>query len=425
MVGTTVPAMLPAPTFREALRFWAKLGCVSFGGPAGQIALLHTELVEKRRWIAEERFQHALNFCLLLPGPEATQLATYCGWALHGTRGGLAAGVLFILPSALLLWGLSWFYVLQGQLPVVAAIFSGLKPAVAGIVLAALIRIARRSLRRPFHWLLAAAGFGSLFLLRAPFPLVVAGAAFAGWLGCRWLDPEAGQTQEPGAAAAPWSWSRSLRVLAVSLILWWAPVLLAWVWQGAEGILVQQGLFFSQAAVVTFGGAYAVLPHVARSAVEVHGWLSGPQMLDGLGLAETTPGPLIMVLQFVGFLGGWQSSPEHPLLMGTLAAAMTTWTTFVPCFLWIFLGAPAVERGRRHPALRGALAGVSAVVVGVVLDLFVWFAAEVFRSGSGGVNGFAVGIALAAFAALQVRRIGVVPVILGSGLLGGISTLVR
>jgi chromate transporter len=423
----------PHPTFREALRFWLKLGFISFGGPSGQIAIMHAELVEKKKWIGEERFLHALNYCMLLPGPEATQLATYCGWLLHRTWGGIAAGVLFVLPSALLLWLLSYVYVAYGQTAWIAAAFAGLKPAVTAIVLVAVIRIGQRALKTSLMWALAMAAFSSLFFFHAPFPVVIAAAAIVGFVGGKFFPqwfPKAHAMATGNnvaiiddRAAAPEhtrpSWTRAFKVLAVSLALWWTPVIAAGLWQGWHGTLAQQGFFFSKAAMVTFGGAYAVLPYVGQQAVENYDWLSTTQMLDGLGLAETTPGPLIMVLQFVGFLGGWnQPGTLSPLFAATLGAAMTTWTTFVPCFLWIFLGAPHIEQLRGNIHLSRALGAVTASVVGVILNLAVWFGLHVFFPTRGAVDWFAMAVCATAFAAMQRFKIGVIPVVVVSALLG-------
>jgi chromate transporter len=421
------------PTFREALCFWLKLGLISFGGPSGQIAIMHTELVEKKKWIGEERFLHALNYCMLLPGPEATQLATYCGWLLHRTWGGIAAGVLFVLPSALLLWLLSYVYVAYGQVAWVAAAFGGLKPAVTAIVISAVIRIGQRALKTSLMWTLAAAAFAALFFFHAPFPVVVVTAAAVGFLGGKFFPQwfpraEAAKTNEGTATiddrdAAPEhtrpSWTRAFKVLTLSLALWWAPVIAAGLWQGWHGTLAQQGFFFSKAAMVTFGGAYAVLPYVGQQAVEHYGWLSTPQMLDGLGLAETTPGPLIMVLQFVGFLGGWnQSGALTPLLAATLGAAITTWTTFVPCFLWIFLGGPHIEQLRGNLHLSRSLSTVTASVVGVILNLAVWFGLHVFLPARGVIDWFALVVCVAAFVAIQRFKVGVIPIVAAAALLG-------
>lgn len=418
--------MAASPTFREALRFWARLGCISFGGPAGQIAVMHRELVERKRWIDEKRFLHALNFCMLLPGPEATQLATYCGWLLHGVRGGLVAGILFVLPGALTLWGLSWIYVTHGALPEVAAVFHGLKAAVLAIVVAALLRVARRALTGPVAWGLAAAAFGALFFLRVPFPAVVFAALGFGWLGGR-LAPQAfglkpGTETDPvevPAAAEAGRARHGGQVAVTGVALWFAPVLLAMAWPGGAGVLAQLGWFFSKAAVVTFGGAYAVLPYVGQQAVEHYHWLTPAQMLDGLAFAETTPGPLILVLQHVGFLAGWQQPGGlAPLLGATLGAGMTTWVTFVPTYLFILVGAPWVERVRGERRLAAALAAVTAAVVGVILNLTVWFALQVIFPHGAPVDWFALAVAGAALVALERFKVGIVPVVFGSGLLG-------
>ncbi len=414
----------PAPTFSEAARFWLRLGFISFGGPTGQIAIMHKELVDERRWIGEDRFLHALNYCMLLPGPEATQLATYCGWLLHGTWGGIVAGAFFVLPSAVLLWALSWIYAAYGSVPWIAAVFYGLKPAVTAIVAAAVIQIGRRALKGSRMWSVAAAAFVSLFFLKAPFPVIVAGAAVLGFAWERGrpagssLSSEADhQPALPGAHTRP-GLRRAVKVVAVSLVLWWAPVLALALAQGGGGTLVREGLFFSKAAMVTFGGAYAVLPYVGQQAVDHYGWITASQMVDGLGLAETTPGPLIMVVQFVGFLGGWQHPGNlPPLVAATLGAAITTWTTFVPCFLWIFLGAPHIEQLRGNVRLAGALAAVTAAVVGVILNLAVWFGIHVVFPGAR-LDLEAVAICVGAFAALQVFKVGVIPVVIASGLAG-------
>lgn len=429
------------PRFGEVLRFWLKLGFISFGGPTGQIAIMHTELVEKRRWIGEGRFLHALNFCMLLPGPEATQLAIYCGWLLHRTWGGIVAGMLFVLPSAAMLWGLSAVYVSYGNVGWIAAVFHGLKAAVLAVVVAAVLRIGKKALRSPAMWAIAAGAFAAIFFGAVPFPAIVAAAAALGYAGSRWgkavFTGETGlavaaigdravidDADGAGAHTEP-SWGRTVRVVAVCGALWWTPVVVAGLGQGWGGTLAQEGFFFSKAAMVTFGGAYAVLPYVGQQAVENFGWLTAPQMLDGLGLAETTPGPLIMVLQFVGFLGGWnQPGGLAPFVAATLGAAMTTWVTFVPCFLWIFLGAPHIERLRENVRITSALAAVTAAVVGVVLNLAVWFGWHVVRPAgmaggwSAGTDWFTVAVGLGAFAALQWWRIGVVSVVLASGVLG-------
>jgi len=432
-----VPGTTPAhPGFGEALRFWLKLGFISFGGPTGQIAIMHAELVEKKRWIGEARFLHALNFCMLLPGPEATQLAIYCGWLLHRTWGGLVAGVLFVLPSALILWGLSAVYVTYGNLPWIAAVFYGLKPAVLAIVAAAVLRIGARALKNAVMWSLAGLAFVAIFFFHAPFPAIIIAAALVGYAGgLRWekifnvVKGHGAKSAAPGggaviddAHAAPDhtkpSLAHAFKVLAVGLVLWLLPILFAGLAQDSNGTLVQESLFFSKAAMVTFGGAYAVLPYVAQQAVESFHWLTAPQMLDGLGLAETTPGPLIMVLQFVGFLGGWNHPGAFsPLLAATLGAALTTWVTFVPCFIWIFLGAPYLEQLRDQTRLTCALSAVTAAVVGVVLNLAVWFGLHVILPAGEHADWFAAAVATLAFVAMQRFKAGVIPVVFaGAGL---------
>lgn len=401
-------------SFGEALRFWTKLGFISFGGPAGQIAVMHQELVERKRWIDEERFLHALNVCMLLPGPEATQLATYCGWWLHGARGGLAAGVLFVLPGVATLWLLSWAYVTVGEVPAVAAVFHGLKAAVLAVVVAAVWRVGRKALTSAFAWGLAAAAFAALFFGRVPFPVVVAAALAIGFVR--------GRTEDKGGAPGGGervTARRTWRTGAAILAAWFAPVLAAGLMQGWRGTFVQLGWFFSKAAVVTFGGAYAVLPYVAQQAVEHYHWLGAGQMLDGLAFAETTPGPLILVLQFVGFVAGWNTPGALPPLLGaTLGALLTTWVTFVPTYGFILLGAPYVERLRSNPRLASALAAVTAAVVGVIFNLAVWFGWHVVRLPGGGFDGFAVVVGALAFVALQRFKADLVVVVLAAGAAG-------
>jgi len=396
------PTAPPRPRFGEAFRFWLRLGFISFGGPAGQIAILHAELVEKRRWIAEDRFLAALNYCMILPGPEATQLAIYLGWLLHRTAGGLAAGLCFLLPSAALLWGLSWLYAAHGTALAVAALFHGLKAAVLALVAAALFRIARRALPGTPTRLLAAAAFAALFVFKAPFPLVIALAAAIGAVALREKSAVGAASEIPPAAiragTAP-GLGAAARVLALGAALWIAPVAALGLWLGWHHTVVREGVFFAKAALVSFGGAYAVLPYVAQQAVSHYGWLAPGQMVDGLGLAETTPGPLLIVLQFVGFLGAWHAPGTlSPLLAATLGALVTTWMTFVPSFVWIFAGAPHLEnlRHRRNRPLAGALAAVTAAVVGVILNLAVWFAGGVVFPAKG-FDAFAAVLAVAAF----------------------------
>ncbi len=364
----------PAPTFGEALAVWAKIGVLSFGGPAGQIALMHRVLVEERKWMPEDRFLHALNFCMLLPGPEAMQLATYVGWRLNGTLGGLAAGLLFVLPGALVVLALSVGYALFGSLPAVEAAFVGIKAAVLIIVIEALLKVARRTLHRPYDFAIAAVAFVGIFFFATPFPLIIAAAALAGFL----LAPAQRESETPQLHDAPVKLSRTFWTAGLWLAVWLVPLLALAAVLGRDHVTTDIALFFSKLAVVTFGGAYSVLAYMAQQAVETHGWLGPGEMLDGLGLAETTPGPLILVTEFVGFLAGYRHGGEPKLAMGLLGAAVTLWATFAPCFLWIFTGAPYVEQLSANSRLAGALAGVTAAVVGVILNLSLWFGLHVF-----------------------------------------------
>jgi chromate transporter len=382
----------PAVPFREALRTWMRVGLLSFGGPAGQIAVMHRILVEEKRWVSESQFLHALNYCMLLPGPEAQQLATYIGWLLHRVRGGLVAGVLFVVPGFVSILLLSLLYAGFQETTVVQSLFFGLKPAVVAIVVQAVLRIGGRALQNRAMITIAVAAFVAIFFFEVPFPLIVLGAGMIGYLGSRVrpdlfvvirglaiADDDAGIRREtPGEPMAGPSWLRSFRVTAVCLILWWAPVGALALWVGTTSIWVQEGVFFSQAAVVTFGGAYAVLAFIAQQAVETYGWLQPGEMLDGLGMAETTPGPLIQVVQFVGFMGAYRNPGSlDPMLAGVLGSVLTTWVTFVPCFLFIFVGAPWVEHLRGRQGLTAALSGITAAVVGVILNLAVWFSVHV------------------------------------------------
>jgi chromate transporter len=362
------------PSFKEALGVWAKIGVLSFGGPAGQIALMHRMLVEERRWIGEERFLHALNFCMLLPGPEAMQLATYIGWRLNGTLGGLAAGLLFVLPGAIVVLGLSIAYAYFGQVPIIQAAFVGIKAAVLVIVVEALLRVARRALRGPYDAAIATAAFVAIFFFAVPFPLIVAGAAALGFF----FTPASGASHELVQDAEPSvTLSQTLLTAALWLVVWIGPLLLIAAFSGRDHVTTDIALFFSKLAIVSFGGAYAALAYMAQRAVETYGWLRAPEMLDGLGLAETTPGPLVLVTEFVGFLAGFRKGGEPQLAFGLLGAVVTLWATFAPCFLWIFVGAPYVERLRTSPRHTGALAAVTAAVVGVILNLSLWFALHV------------------------------------------------
>ena len=434
-------------SFAEALRFWLKLGFISFGGPAGQIAVMHRELVEQRGWISERRFLHALNYCMLLPGPEAQQLATYIGWLMHRTWGGIVAGALFVLPSLFILIALSWIYVAFGQLPWVAGLFYGIKPAVAAIVLQAVHRIGSKTLRQPAQapllWAVAGFSFVAIALLKIPFPWVVAAAALTGWLGARrWpaqFAPRGGHGRvveveraaliddhTPTPEHARFSRRRLGRVVAVGALLWLLPMALLAIWQGWQGTLAQMGWFFSKAALLTFGGAYAVLPYVYQGAVEHFQWLSGPQMIDGLALGETTPGPLIMVVAFVGFLGGWSRQvlgPDSLFLGAALAATVVTWFTFLPSFLFILAGGPLVESTHGKTHFTAPLTAITAAVVGVVASLALFFLGHVALPPGPGDAWQRLdfwGLGLTALAALALLRLkwGVIPVIAACALAG-------
>ncbi|MFM2399613.1 MAG: hypothetical protein RL341_1770 [Pseudomonadota bacterium] len=440
-----------SPSFVQALKFWLKLGLISFGGPAGQIAIMHKELVQERRWISENRFLHALNYCMLLPGPEAQQLATYLGWLMHRTRGGLAAGMLFVLPSLLILIALSWVYMAFGNTPLIAGIFYGIKPAVTAIVLHAAWRIGSRALKNGWLWAIAAAAFVAIFALQAPFPLIVLGAAVAGWLGGRYLPEKfaigggssgghAASGNGYGAAViddhtptplhARFRPGRLALLIGCGAALWIAPMALLIASQGLTGTQTQMGWFFTKAALLTFGGAYAVLPYVYQGAVGHYGWLTGPQMIDGLALGETTPGPLIMVVAFVGFVGGWQDAAAHAagaMLSGPaivfsalLGATVATYFTFLPSFLFIFGGAPLVESTRNKLAFTAPLTGITAAVVGVIVNLALFFAYYVLwpQGFSGRFEWPAALIALAAVIALFSFKRGVLEVIGASALIG-------
>ena len=385
-----------APSIREALNVWLKIGLLSFGGPAGQIALMHRMVVEERNWIDENRFLHALNYCMLLPGPEAQQLATYIGWLMHRILGGLIAGILFVLPGAMVMLALSIAYALYSEIPMVAAAFVGVKAAVLIVVVEAVLRIGARALATPPMYLIALAAFIAIFLFAIPFPAIVAGAALIGYVGGL-IKPDQfivvkgqnataeDQTSVIDGMAARGeldhtepSSSRSVLLLVLFGLLWAGPVVALFVTLGEGNVFAEEAAFFSKLAVVTFGGAYAVLAYMAQQAVEVFGWLSGAEMLDGLGLAETTPGPLIMVTQFVGFLGAYRHSVGiDPVLAGVLGSILTVWVTFLPCFLWIFLGAPYIERLRDNRSISAALSGITAAVVGVILNLAFWFGLRV------------------------------------------------
>lgn len=356
------------PSLSEATGVWAKIGLLSFGGPAGQIAMMHRIFVDERKWLSEEEYLAALNFCMLLPGPEAMQLATYTGWKLHGWKGGLIAGLLFVLPGAIVILALSILYAVLGKLPLVEALFFGIKAAVLAIVIEALLRVARRALKLTSDWWIAGLAFLALYVFDAPFPLVIAVAAGLGYMRTR-------SSVAVEAMPMPLDWRGTLRTAALWLALWIAPVAILIMSFGRHHVFSEVALFFSKLAIVTFGGAYAVLSYMAQQAVENYGWLSPAEMVDGLGLAETTPGPLILVTQFVGFLAGYREAGG--LWGGVAAAVITLWVTFVPCFLWIMAGAPYIERLRSNPKLSGALAAITAAVVGVILNLSLWFALHV------------------------------------------------
>jgi chromate transporter len=395
-----VPMASPAPvTFGEATRIFAKIGLLSFGGPAGQIALMHRVLVDEKRWLDEPRFLHALNYCMLLPGPEAMQLATYAGWLLHGTKGGLVAGLLFVLPGALVITLLSVIYLVVGDVPLVQGLLFGLKAAVLAVVLEALIKVSKRALKNSFMMALAVAAFVAIAFLKLPFPLIIAAAAACGavlhLLGYRATTDGNGQGPELAYEMPEWTKPNTRRffsTLAVWVAIWFGPLVLLHASLGSEHVLAAEATFFSKMAAVTFGGAYAVLAYVAQQAVEVQGWLRPDEMLTGLGLAETTPGPLILVLVFVGFLGGARLSGLAPLAGGVAGAFTTLWFTFVPCFLWIFVGAPYVETVRNVRWLASALSAVTAAVVGIIANLAVWFALHVLFAevGEKGIGLFSI-----------------------------------
>lgn len=376
-------AIAVAPSLNEAVRTWAKIGFLSFGGPTAQIALMHRIIVDEKRWLSEQQYLGALSFCMLLPGPEAMQLATYAGWRLHGVVGGLAAGLLFVLPGALFILALAWSYAVFGEAPVVEAMFLGVKAAVLVIVVEALLRISRRALKGWEHWFIAAFSFVAIFVFALPFPLIIAMSATIGFFRA------SSSTEETITAPLKVTPLQTLRTIAIWLSIWIVPLAAIALWFGGDHVLSQLGLFFSKLAVVTFGGAYAVLAYMAQTVVVTYGWLDAGQMLDGLGLAETTPGPLILVTEFVGFLAAFIHGGDYPLTIGFLGAFVALWATFVPCFLWIFAGAPYIEWITAQPRLKGALSAITAAVVGVILNLTVWFALHVVF---GTVNHLQVGV---------------------------------
>jgi chromate transporter len=433
-------------SLREAFRVWLRVALLSFGGPAGQIAVMHRILVDEKRWISESRFLHALNYCMLLPGPEAQQLATYIGWLMHRTLGGIMAGGLFIVPGIIAIMALSYVYAAYGNVPLVVALFFGLKAAVLAIVLEAVVRVGKRALKNNAMLMLAAAAFVGIFFLSIPFPIIIFGAALIGFVGAHsglavfQIGSGHGSSRQDGAVAesllgdelpahARPTVARALRASALWLALWLSPVILLLLILGNADVFSQIAVFFSKMAVVTFGGAYAVLAYVAQQAVENYAWLKPGEMLDGLGMAETTPGPLIMVLQFVGFMAAFRDPGTlPPMLAGTLGGLLATWVTFVPSFLWIFLGAPFVESLRGNKALNGARSAITAAVVGVVLNLAVWFAIHtVFREVDpvrlfplafdaprlSSVNLWALVLSVAAIVAIFRFKIEMIPTLIG------------
>jgi chromate transporter len=435
-------------SFAEAFRFWVKLGFISFGGPAGQIAIMHRELVERRRWLSEERFLHALNYCMLLPGPEAQQLAIYIGWLMHKTWGGIIAGAFFVIPSIFVLLGLSYVYAVYGNVPSVAGVLSGFKPVVVAIVVEAVLKIGGRALKRRAHFLIAAAAFISIYFLHVPFPLIVLAAGVTGLIGARlWpemfaaaklVTKEADRKSEgdgaitdavplvidddapPPAHTLP-SRTRAVKVLALGLALWTLPLVGLVAWRGWGSLHAQEYRYFTQAALVTFGGAYAVLAFVTQAAAGSFGWMTRVQAVDGLALAETTPGPLIMVLQFVGFMAAWNNPQGMTRTASAVTGALvTTYVTFLPCFLLIFLGAPYIEKLRGNKNLTGALTGVTATIVGVILNLALVFGAAVIwpHGLSGGTDWFAAGMTVLSFIALYKLKIDVLWVVLAGGVVG-------
>jgi chromate transporter len=424
----------PHPTFMQALRFWLKLGFISFGGPTGQIAIMQQELVEKRKWVSTERFLNALNYCMLLPGPEAQQLATYIGWLLHKIPGGVVAGAFFVIPSMFVLFALSYIYVAYGEISWVASIFSGLKPAVLAVVAAAVIKIGKKALKNTVMLAIAALSFVAIFFFKIPFPVIVIGAGAVGFAGhLLWPDQfdvikakgdghtETGYVQiceDPLICHINPSPRRDLVIVVVFVILWAAPMAILYVLSSIP-VFFTEGLFFTKAAFLTFGGAYAVLAYIAQAGVEQYAWLTGSQMMDGLGLAETTPGPLIMVVQFIGFMAGWNyPGALSPLGGAVLGSLVATYFTFLPCFLFIFLGAPYIEKLRGNKKLSAALSSITAAVVGVVLNLAVWFGTHVLLPEGAAFNLFGAAVGLASFMAIQFFGLSIMMVILASGALG-------
>jgi len=424
----------PHPTFKEAFRFWVKLGFISFGGPAGQISIMHQELVVQKKWVSNERFLNALNYCMLLPGPEAQQLATYIGWLLHRLRGGIVAGAFFVIPSIFILFALSYTYAAYGTVPWIASVFGGLKAAIMAIVVSAVIKIGKKALKNGFMVGIAALSFIAICFFRIPFPLIVLGAGLLGLAGGYALpakfavikgktaqDFDASYVQiceDPEVCHINPSASRNFLLAAVFVLLWLVPIIVLSVLR-SHPVFLSEALFFTKAAFLTFGGAYAVLAYIAQAGVEQYAWLAGPQMIDGLGLAETTPGPLIMVVQFVGFMAGWNHPGSlNPVMGGIVGSLVATYFTFLPCFLFIFLGGPYIEKFRDNARLSAALSSITAAVVGVVLNLAVWFGLQVLMPADGGFNWFAAVIGLAAFVSIQWFKLGMITAIAAAGVTG-------
>ena len=410
------------PSFREALRFWIKLGFISFGGPAAQIALMHREIVEKRRWLSESHFRHALNFCLLLPGPEAQQLATYLGWRMHGAKGAFAAGIWFILPSYFIMLGLSWMYVNGASMPAVQPILSGLLAAAIALVLDAVLRIGKKSLRHAMHYAIAITAFFLLVLAHVSFFWIIFGAAILGYFLREKIEHQAASVTSAIDLAHSTSptWKRAVRISAVGLAAWITPLLICVLQLGKDHAITQMGVFFSKAAMVTFGGAYAVLPYVAQQAVEHHHWLTHEQMIAGLALAETTPGPLIMVLEFVGFTGAWHAPGHLPAAIAAwIAATLTVWCTFVSCFLFVFLGAPHIETIGNHPRLRAMMQAISAAVVGVIAQLLLTLTRQILfitENQQTHIEWPLIILSAAAFLAIRYGKINIMTIIAICGL---------
>ncbi len=434
-------------SFSQAFIYWLKLGFISFGGPAGQIAIMHQDLVEKRRWISEKRFLHALNYCMVLPGPEAQQLATYIGWLMHRTWGGLVAGILFVLPSFFILVALAWIYMAFGELPAVAGVLYGIKPAVVAIVLFAAYRIGVRALKNQVMWGIAALAFVAIFIFNLPFPLIVIAAGLIGHFGGR-LSPAYFKVAANHGAAdkgygralidddtptpdhAKFHWATLARIAAIGLALWSAALLMLMLFFGWKATFTQMGWFFTKAALLTFGGAYAVLPYVYQGAVEHYHWLNPTQMIDGLALGETTPGPLIMVVTFVGFVGGWVTQifgPDAVFISALMAATVVTFFTFLPSFIFIFMGAPFIETTHNNLKFTAPLSAITAAVVGVILNLALFFAYHVFWPNglTGSIDGYSIALAGMSIIAIFSFKWNVIPVILLSGGLGMLLHLMR